>query len=366
VESRSLSNFTPPITADPPTAPETIQPDRAIAALWRRVVAFFVDGVVLFVAATLIALPFFDTFSRLGSWGPLAGFCLAFPYFVILNSRIGNGQTLGKRLMHVQVVGRDGAAISFEKSVVRYTVFAVPYFLNELVLPLTRTPWAVSVLISIVIFGVGGATLYLVLFNRHTRQGIHDLSVGSYVAVADRHGPPSVEPIWGTHWMILGLTLAVLFLGTGILGNRIARWGPFPQMLEDVRLVEGIEGVQAAGAQDVNQSNSGSGEKKKILVINVYWAGESADTHAFSGTFTGPFREGWASKQAFADQVAKLIIGHDSTVNDHDSLKVVIIRGYNLGICRAQISYFYQHTPAEWSARLRGTSSAAEPLPGKL
>jgi uncharacterized RDD family membrane protein YckC len=361
-----MSNFMPPIGADPPSSTEAIQPDRAIAALWRRAVAFVVDGIILFIAATLVAMPFFETFSRLGSWGPLVGFCFALPYFAILDSSVGSGRTLGKRLVHIQVVGKEGATISFAKSVIRYTVFAVPYFLNELLLPLTRTPWVVPVLMSIVIFGVGGATIYLLLFNRHTRQGLHDLSAGSYVAVADRDGPPKIEPIWGTHWVILGLTLAVLFLGTGILGNKITRWGPFPQMLADVRLVEDIEGVQAAGIQDMNQSNVGSGEKKKILIINVYWIGESADKHTFSGSLTGDFKEGWASKQAFADQVAKLIIGHDSIVNDHDSLKVVVIRGYNLGIARAQISYFYQHTPAEWNARLFGTSSAAEPVPSKL
>jgi uncharacterized RDD family membrane protein YckC len=360
-----LSIFTPPIGADPPSAPETIQPDRAIAALWRRVLAFVFDGIILFVAATLVAAPFFETFSRLGSWGALVGFCLALPYFAILDSSIGNGRTVGKHVMHVRVIDKNGATISFGKSVVRYTVFAVPYFLNQLLLPLTRTPWAVHVLISIITLGVGGATLYLVLFNRHTRQGLHDLSAGTYVTVADRDGPPKIEPIWGTHWVILGLTLAVLFLGTGILGNKLARWGPFPQMLEDVRLVEGIEGVEAAGMQDMNQNNRDSGEKKKILIINVYWVGKSTEKPTATGNFAGDLKEKWASKQAFADQVAKLVIGHDSTVNDHDSLKVVVIRGYNLGIARAQISYFYQHTPAEWNARLFGTSSA-EPVPSTL
>jgi uncharacterized RDD family membrane protein YckC len=361
-----LSNFTPPIGADPPPVPETIQPDRAIAALWRRVVAFVLDGIILFVAASLVAMPFFETFSRLGSWGALVGFCLALPYFAILDSGIANGRTLGKRLMHIQVIDKNGAAISFGKSVVRYTVFAVPYFLNNLLLPLTRTPWAVFGLMSILIFGVGGATLYLVVFNRHTRQGLHDLSVGTYVAVADTDGPPKTEPIWGAHWVILGSGLAVLFLSTGILGNKLAQWGPFPQMLEDVRLVEGIEGVQAASIQDMNQNKLGTGEKKKVLIINVHWIGKSVEKPTATGNFAEDIKEKWASKQAFADQVAKIIIANDSTVNDHDSLKVVVIRGYNLGIASAQISYFYQHTPAEWSARLFGTSVAAQPPPGKL
>jgi uncharacterized RDD family membrane protein YckC len=361
-----LSIFTPPIGADPPPSFETSPPDRAIAALWRRIAAFVVDGIILGAVGTLLALPFFETLSRLGWRGPLVGFCIALPYFAILNSSVGNGRTLGKRLMRIQVVDKNGSTISLRRSAVRYAVFAIPYFLNDLLLPMTRTPWAVSGLKAIVVVGFGGATLYLVFFNRHTRQGLHDLAVGSYVAVADKEGPLKIEPIWGTHWVILGSLLVVIFLSTGILGNELARWGAFPQMLEDVRLVEDMEGVQAAGAQELNQNNFGSREKKNILIINVYWVGKSAEKQTATGNFAGDLKEKWASKQAFADQIAKAIIGHDPTVNDHDSLKVVIIRGYNLGIAHAQVSYFYQHTPAEWNARLFGTSSAPEPLPSKL
>ncbi len=303
-------------------------------------------------------MPFFETFSRLGSWGPLIGFFLALPYFAILDSSVGNGQTLGKRLLHVQVIGGNGAPISFWRSTVRYTVFAVPYFLDEMLLPTTRTPWLVTTLVSIMVFGLGGATLYLVTFNRHTRQGIHDLAVGSYVAEANKDGLLKIEPIWRVHWAILGLLLIVYFLGTGVLGDKLAQWGPFPQLLIDVRAVEGMEGVQAAGVQDLNQTDYGSGEKKKILVINVYWSGQSRDKQVFTSNGVGNINDNWTDKQAFADQVGKLIINQDPTVRDRDLLKIVVIRGYNLGIAHAQVSYYYQHTPAEWNARLFGTEEA--------
>jgi uncharacterized RDD family membrane protein YckC len=353
-----LGILAPPIACDPLPLNKTLPLDRAIGALWRRVVAFAIDGIIVGLVGFAITLPFFEAFSRLGSWGPAVGFCLAFPYFAILNSVIGNGQTLGKRLTHLQVINRNGNTISFWRSAVRYAVFAVPYFLNEMTLPATRTPWVVSTLVAVVVIGVGGSTLYLVFFNRHTRQGVHDLAVGSYVTEADNDGSLKIEPIWGVHWVILGLLLIALCLGTGVLSNKLAQWGPFPQLLEDVRLVEGMEGVQAAGVQDMNTSNTGSGEKKKILVINVYWAGKQA----FADGWKEGFSEKWGDKQAFADQVAKLIIEHDPTVKEHDQLKITVIRGYSLGIAHAQVSYYYQHTPAEWNARL---FVAEQPPPSK-
>lgn len=360
-----MSIFTPPISADPPSVPGAVLPIRAIGALWRRILAFVVDMAVLFVTTTLVVVPFFETFSRLGPWGPLVGFCLTLPYFAILNSSIGNGQTLGKRLLHIQVIDTHGATIPLWKSVIRYTALAVPFFLNEVLLPTTRTPRVVSIFVSVVVLGVGGSTLYLVLFNRRTRQGIHDLAVGSYVADGNKDGVLKTDRIWRAHLWILGASLAVVFLGTGALGSKVARWEPFPQLLEDVRLVESMEGVQEAGAQDRSQNNFGGGEKKAILLISVYWAGQSSQNPAFTGNLTGDFKEGWASKEAFADQVAKLIIEHDPTVNDHDSLKVVVIRGYNLGVARGQVSYFYEHTPSEWNTRLFGKPSTKGASPNQ-
>jgi uncharacterized RDD family membrane protein YckC len=114
-----LSILAPPPTGDPLSAAVALPPDRTIGSLGRRVVAFVVDGIIVGLAGIVIALPFFEAFSHLGLWGRLVGFCLSLPYFAILNSKLGNGETLGKRWMHLQVVDENGATISFWKSAVR-------------------------------------------------------------------------------------------------------------------------------------------------------------------------------------------------------------------------------------------------------
>lgn len=284
----------------------------------------------------LITLPFFDAFSRLGSLGRLFGFCLAAPYYVLLNSKIGDGKTLGKRVMHLQVVDASGSTISVGKSAVRYTLFAVAFFLNGIVFATTRTPLIVSILDSVAVFVLGGATIYLVLFNRNTRQGVHDLAVGSYLADGDKDGAMRKVAIWKGHWLILGLL--VLGLGTGgvILGRKMMNWGPFPELLEDARAVEALDGVQAAGVQDLTWMGSRESGKKKILVVNVYWT------------------RGRADEKAFVNQVATLILQHDPKINNHDLLRIVMTRGYDIAIAHAQISQSYEHSPAEWRDLLSG------------
>ena len=328
-----MSEFLPPITASPPTKPPS---DRTIGSIWRRFVAFAIDTIILGLAVNVVAIPFFQNLSRLGPWGSLVGFCLALPYFSIFDSKIGNGQTLGKRWLHVQVVDKTGATISLGKASARYAIFAIPYFLNEISLPVSRTPSVVSAFLSLIIFGVGGATFYLMLFNRHTRQGLHDLAVGSYVADAGNHGLPKLQPIWKMHWAILGSLLTVIAVSTLVLGDRLSKWGSFPHLFEDARLVEGMRNVQTASVQDLTWTDWGGGNKKKILVIDIRWTGKSGD------------------EEAFANDAARLILGHDEKAQGYDLLRIVVVRGYDMGIAHAQISRSYEHTPAEWSTRLSG------------
>jgi uncharacterized RDD family membrane protein YckC len=323
--------------SDQPPEPDVAPPHHLLGALPRRIGAFFIDAVILGILGNLIGMLFFDYFSRLGSFGALLGFFLALPYFAIFNSDIGNGQTPGKRLLRLQVVDKDGKTIPFERSVLRYSVFALPCCISEMALPVAGTPWFIPTLLYLIVYGVGGANLYLVFFNRHTRQGLHDLVAESYVADFGGTGPLRISPIWKAHWIFVS-SLLVLVVGGQILERR---WSSYSQMVADLRLLEGVKGVQSAGVQHMTSWNHG--EKKESLVVNIRWTGESSD------------------ESAFAAQIARIVLENDPTAKDRDTLRVNMIRGYNLGIANGQISRPYEHSPAEWSSLLFGTDSA--PIP---
>jgi uncharacterized RDD family membrane protein YckC len=329
-----MSILTPTITGGSLAGGEPLRAGRFVGSLWRRIVAAIVDGLIVGVAAFLIGIPLFDVFSRLGIWGPVVGFFMALPYYAILNSKIGGGQTLGKRLMHLQVVDAVGNPISFGKSLLRYGILAGAYAFGKLPLSATRTPGIIFTLISITVSVAIGATMYLIVFNRPRRQGVHDLAVGSFVADADMIGPMELRPTWKMHWVILGGLAILLFVSGKLVENRLEKWGQMPQLLADVRLVEGMAGVQNAGVQDLSSKNYSSGVTKKFLIVNAFWTGKSSDG------------------EAFADKVAKLILQNDPQAQDHDVLRVVVIRGYDLGIARAQQRDPFERTPAEWKARV--------------
>lgn len=328
--------FPPPLTGEPQAVISQLTPDREIGSLWRRIVALVIDSIIVGVAGALVALPFFDVFSRLGAWGRLIGFCLALPYFVLLNSRIGNGQTLGKRAMHLQVVDRHGEPISVSKSFVRYSVLSAPFFLNSLRLPITRTPEVVTFLLAVAVFGLDAITIYLVLFNRRTRQGLHDLAAGSYVADADKSGPLAVLPIWKGHWVIGGTLVVVGVIAGKVLETKLTKLANFPAMFADARIVESLNHVQSASVSDLTSTSSSGDQKKRIYVVTVFWSGTQNQ------------------EEKFVNQVASRILQNDPTVADRDILRIVIVRGYDLGIASAERSDPFEDSPAGWRAKLQG------------
>src|SRR5690348_14117245 len=88
-----------------PTSDEsrTAEQRPPIAGFWRRLAAFVVDALILGVPAMLLGFAMFDWAASLGQAGRLIGFVVALLYFGLLNSRLGGGQTLGKRLLGIRV-----------------------------------------------------------------------------------------------------------------------------------------------------------------------------------------------------------------------------------------------------------------------
>jgi uncharacterized RDD family membrane protein YckC len=336
-----VSVAAPPLFGDPVPATATPPPERALASFWRRLGAFVIDSIIVGLAAFVLGIPFFSSLSRLGPYGRLIGIILAFPYYVILNSKIGDGQTLGKRILDIQVVDESGHTVSFATSSLRYLVVVVPYFLSDVPLAATRTPWTVSAFLQALGI-ISAATLYLLIFNRRTRQGIHDLAAGTFVAQAHLIATPSKKPFWKPHLLIFASLIVVAYSGARIVEKKVMGWAPIPQMLEDVRLLEQMEGVQSAQALDQTSHSAGQTNSKRSLVITIHWLGESSN------------------RTAFANQVAKTILAHDATVLNYDSLRIVVVSGYDIGIAKSNAMYSFENSPSEWNSLCCGTASPAK------
>lgn len=326
------------LVADTPTQTS------AVGSLWHRFGAYVVDSIILGAVGSGVGNAFFDKLTNLGPWGRLVGFSIAVAYFAILESEVGGGQSIGKRLAKLRVVNAEGNTISFQQSLVRCVVFAVPCFLFNLGLPEARTPWIVSSLISAVVYGVGGSTLFLLTFNRDTRQGLHDLSVGSYVVNANNSGPVDARPIATKHWAVLGSLLALFAVLAGIQINIMAKRGSMLQMRQDAGMIEQMDGVQRARVRDFLLHNRSGGGAKKTLIFSIR-------------------TDKPVDQESFADEVAKTVLQNDQYAKDYDQLTIRIFRGYDIGIASHWNHEDFEHTPEEWRQRVHLGSPATSSKP---
>jgi uncharacterized RDD family membrane protein YckC len=263
-----------PVTIEPPPPSDALLPGRVMGGIWRRLFAFLLDAFLLGIVGAIVGAAFFDTLVRMGPLARVVGFCIALYYFGLFDSSVGNGQTIGKRFLRLKVVDAQGGMLSLEEAILRFIIFAVPFFANGLPLPISRTPWVVSALLGIVVFGGGAANLYLLIFNRPMRQGLYDLSVNSYVVMTESEGPIISGPFWKPHWAVVCTLVVLLGAIPALIVPFLLRKGTFAKMMRDATLVERIDGVQSAGEHETSVFHSGNSNSAKLLSVDVRWTGE--------------------------------------------------------------------------------------------
>lgn len=309
--------FAPPVAAS------------SAAPVWRRCAAYIADSVFLALLGGAIGNIAFDRLWKLGPWGILVGYMIGSLYFASLDSRMGSGQTIGKRLLKVRLVNIHGDPISFARALGRYTIFAVPHLLYGWKLPEARTPWIVSGLIFVIILWVRGSTYYLILFDRLNRQGLHDLAVGSFVVYADHEGSVEGKRVPQIHWAILGFLLLAVTIGAAMANDWLERQPIHREFLQDSRLLESMDGVQRAHIAEMLRHDLG-GHASKVLYISLTRKTKPAD------------------EQAFAYDAMKALMDSDRNLQSYDLVRVRLYYAYDIGIASGLNHRDFEQSPAQW------------------
>jgi uncharacterized RDD family membrane protein YckC len=204
---------------------------------WRRILAFLLDGTLLGIPGGIVGFCFFDAFAQIGPCGRIIGFIAYLLYFGFFNSSLGRGQTIGKRILKIKVVDKKGEFISPGLSAARAAVLALPIMLNFIILPVNvmSQPF-IDILLCILLFGLGGAWIYLFLFNRPSRQTLYDLMANTVVIRADLTAsstlaPITLAPIWKGHLIIIAIySIAMAVIPTIMLTSEMRK----PEMQEQI------------------------------------------------------------------------------------------------------------------------------------
>lgn len=310
--------------------------DSAIAPLWRRGAAFITDWLVLIAIGCLLGLLFQEQFQAMGPWGRLVGFGIALAYFGIMDSHIYQGRTLGKWALRIRVVAHDGASLTVPKALLRAAVFCIPIFLNNATLGAKIDDVALPVLQTLLVFGLGGAILYLLVANRRTRQSVHDLMVGALVVCSETRTVPPSLPLWRGHLVAIavwcGMVSCMMLLTIPVLSSRY-----FSGMAQVEAQVSRLPEVHMAGIS-LNTTYTNGSLASQVLQI------------------TASLRAPVTDDQALAKKIAVLALQTYPQGRPLTFISVSLTSGYDIGIWSYRRSWTLKGSPDYWDGNSRSHS----------
>ncbi len=295
--------------------------------------AYSIDTIIIGAIGLAVGFRFYVYFLSLGQFGRLYGLIIYLGYFATLNSRLGNGQTLGKRILGIKVVDRDANPLSFPQSIIRQSIIATPIFLNGLNVAAGPNAVATSIILGIAVFGTGGTISYFLIFNRKTRRSLHDFVCGSNVVRVEQ-GKTVIDEshLWRGHFAILG-TVAVAAIAGGIF---ISSWAQNNfDMTKVMALYEKLnqqDEIRQSGVHLNKTYRLRDGEKSAVTVLQVI--------------AMPPYQID--SNNEYAMIVMGIALEDESLLPESDIISLGIITGFDLGIARERTTRSVSDTPQNW------------------
>jgi len=311
----------------------TLEPERArIAGFWRRLGAFVVDCAILAAGGWVLGSLFFDQLAAMGGGALVLGFAISVAYFAWFDGP--RGPSPGKRMLGVRVVDASGRTLSIGRAAARCAVFNLPYFLNGAPLPAALQGQVAATLVqAFVVFGLGGAMVYLFLFNRTTGQSLHDLATGTFVVDDDgAQGPPEPSRMPRLHWAVAGAWLAL------VVGGHLTLWAKMAPAAEREGVLATLTAVQRA-VQAVP-------EVRRAKVIQATAETAAGDPRWYSVTVL--LRSWPDDRAAVAREIVETALAAGWRCRGEQRFVVSMQRGFAMGIAHAWHGETSNYTCAEW------------------
>jgi uncharacterized RDD family membrane protein YckC len=316
-----------------------------IAGFWKRSLAGFVDGIIISIPLLIFAFVFRNIGYALGPYGRIVGYTVTISYWAFYNSTYRNGQTKGKKLFKIAVVDGEGNPLTLRKSFLRAAILGVIALFNGWAIPIFQNP-IVAFFVTIVVFGGGSSLFYSFIFNRTTRQGIHDLAVNSYVVQLSTSMSDAVPPEFPKlhQWIMYGIFgLSVLLAIVGLFPS-ITSFGDatLTTELEEVRqlqmILERREDIHTAGVSRVTRTSFSSGSMLQDLNIEV-WA-------------KTPCRNGDSYCDDLLKEIAQIAFAEYDGIETLDGMKISVVNRVDFGIATINRVQGIEYSMEDWQAYL--------------
>ncbi|MFP4467182.1 MAG: RDD family protein [Candidatus Goldiibacteriota bacterium] len=305
-------------------------------SFWRRMSAFIIDMLLLFIVGFILGLVFEKQLVVLGPWGRVLGFIISIFYFGIMDSSIAGGQTIGKKLMKIKVVNILGETVNVIRCFFRAGIILVPFFLYGIMLPPSAFSSSATLIITFMFLGMLVGLAYFYVFNTRTRQSFHDIASGTYVvreslqgAVAKSgHDSRSVPVLhFSIYLLLLAMVLGVsLFADYASKKPFIDRNVSYQNVIKTNVNITDYTDVYYSTIMTGEGTGPESGNKAVYLECMVY---------IFDRSFAG---------EENAKKIADVIIDNYMGMPALNYIEVVFMYGYDIGIASGWDAEGYQFT----------------------
>lgn len=284
------------------------------AGFWRRVFAHIIDFLLVSTVTLLTGLLLFDSFTAIGYFGIFVGFIFSGIYFTLGYSHIFGGQTLGKTLVDIKVVNKNGNSLSLKNAFVRFLVIDFSFYSSSSLLLWSNLYGTALFTFELVCNLVLLASIYLLIFNRPSRRTIHDYLAGSMVVNLDIEHQ-SHKPLWKGHAAFLTPLIILLSVASfaGFLKQKsvVKMLNPIKEAIE----LQTNYNVKRLG-YDESSHPAFKGQTFRTLVITVHTTDSDVDLEKMS------------------DEVTVIVREHPDATSFNNVL-LVVSTGFNLGIAHS-------------------------------
>jgi uncharacterized RDD family membrane protein YckC len=281
----------------------------------KRVLALFLDFIILGVIGFVLSLFLEDFFVSLGVYGSLFGTIIIIGYFGILNSQIGKGQSLGKRAIDAKVVDTSGNHLNLSTSLLRASILFFPLMNIELF-----SSGKIGTVIMVVLIMVIFATIYLILINK-SRRTLHDILLNTVVVNSDieeieidQNNDRSKKKI-----IPFGViaSIFIVFFSYQTFSN--SGFGQLIDLKEVIENEPGVLTVNEVKSSTTTYYGDDSPTTFSSIVLTVRLSEEQEATNMNS---------------AYFDRFYELVKQNISDADNFDGVTITLYWGYNIGIYR--------------------------------
>ncbi|GAB0157343.1 hypothetical protein CHRYSEOSP005_26160 [Chryseobacterium sp. Alg-005] len=313
-----------------------------LSPFWTRIWAFLIDSIILGLFGFILGIIFKNYFITLGENAKIIGWVISMAYFSILNSKLNNGQTLGKKIMNIQVVDISGTATTLKTSLIRSFIFTFPFFLNGFKISGVSQFSAFMILQSIIIFVLGLGIIVFYIFNKETRQSIHDIIAKTYVVKIQRNTEISFMPkVTKLPFYITGgIFLIVIFFSVYTLNSKseISKLIPVYEALEKQNNIS-----NAGVTKNFPAITDRNGIKRFTYTVKIQVKRNLDLNNNPEANINTPE----------LIQSVKTFIDSKAYETDNDILNVVVISGFDIGIAKQYDSFNFYKPISEWKGMLQ-------------